>query len=97
MTKQKDLTGTTIKIKKEHLKSIKISIEIINKADIIMEKGAEMKKKGNEELWAILQKLYPIIKDYQCSFGGTEINIRYKNGDIKAAREDARKRGLSYE
>ncbi len=93
MKEKKDLTGLTIKIKKKHRKALDGIEQEFKIAARLMEQGAAKKQTTSESLWAILRKLYPEIIDYQCSYGNGEINVRYKNGDIKAMREDARKKG----
>jgi len=85
MKKEKDLSGTVIKLKKDQLKAIVPARENITKAEVLMTEGAGLKQKSGLEIWTMLRKFYPQIKEYQCTTNGKEIVINSKLGALDRA------------
>lgn len=90
---EKDLTGLTIEVKKQHRKVLDGIENDLKVAARLMEQGAIKKQIASETLWTTLRKLYPEINNYQCSYGEGEILIRYNLDDLETMKDDIKKKG----
>ena len=77
MKKGKDLSGTTIKVKGIHAKSVKVASKDVDVAQETYQTASTILSNKRRSFWKLLKKLHPDVDDYECSFSREKLEINF--------------------